>query len=121
MSDQKDGWFSDIDEANGKWQPCLQLGGFCPSMPIWFRTKGECDEFIRDDIIGKGWDCGDDPTPPKKIPSDSDWTTIPPGNYETRPPNPPRVILPGNYTIDRSVAVRHNERRRLRFMPWPPW
>lgn len=57
MSRDRQGWFSDVDNEDGvgeyRWQPCLQLDGWCPSMPAWFRSKEECDAFIRDEIIGK--------------------------------------------------------------------
>jgi hypothetical protein len=53
------GWFSDVDTDQPvgawEWQPCLQLPGWCPSMPVWFATKADCDQFIREDIIGMGW------------------------------------------------------------------
>jgi hypothetical protein len=49
------GWFADIDpDVDHRWQPCLQLGGWCPSMPVWFKSEQECLDFIRDEIIGQG-------------------------------------------------------------------
>ena len=58
MSADRQGWFADTyDEKQGNftWQPCLQLDGYCPSMPVWFETKYECDVFIRDEILSQGW------------------------------------------------------------------
>jgi hypothetical protein len=53
------GWFSDVDpDQSGDfiWQPCVQLGGsFCPCIPAWFATKADCDEFIRDEVLGQTW------------------------------------------------------------------
>jgi len=85
MNDQTDGWFSDIDETKDMWQPRLQAGGFCPCIDMWFQTKADCDEFIQDNIIGKGWDRADDPA--------------------LVPPKAPRLISPEDYTIDRESAV----------------
>lgn len=50
------GWFSDIDEDatnEYKWQPCLNAKeGTVPSLPVWFRSKKECDDWIKEQVIG---------------------------------------------------------------------
>ena len=54
------GWFSDVDaeqegESEYVWQPCLETGtGHIPSVGIWFKSKSECDDFIRTTILGHG-------------------------------------------------------------------
>jgi len=52
------GWFSDIsDEAAGdyQWQPCLETGtGHIPCFDVWFRTKAECDAYIRETLLPIG-------------------------------------------------------------------
>lgn len=54
------GWFADYDDDqdsdwHGKWRPYLQLDGMCfPLADIGFYSEADCDQFIRDDILGKG-------------------------------------------------------------------
>lgn len=50
------GWFADIgregDAMPGMWQPCLDLDtGHIPCFDVWFKTKAECEAYIRDEII----------------------------------------------------------------------
>lgn len=64
-------WFAERDYSDGydprwQWQPTLQGGGFCLSLPIWFATKAECEAFIRDEVIGVDLQTdgtGSEPTP----------------------------------------------------------
>jgi hypothetical protein len=54
----RQGWFSDIDPDTAiddtfRWQACLQLEGWCPTIDVWFDTKEDCDTFIRDEVVGK--------------------------------------------------------------------
>lgn len=61
MSDsQRVGWFADADnwregdhgERMDGWQPCLETGtGFIPTFDVWFKTREECERFIRDEIL----------------------------------------------------------------------
>jgi len=61
-SQVKTGWFADIANVDDpllksdgyRWQPCLQLGGWCPSLDVWFATEAECERFIKDEILGRG-------------------------------------------------------------------
>ena len=50
------GWLADVDsDVDGPyaWQPCLDTGnGLVTAMQVLFRTKEECEEFIRDSILG---------------------------------------------------------------------
>lgn len=34
------------------WVPTLETGGSCFSLPIWFATKEECEQFIAKEIMG---------------------------------------------------------------------
>lgn len=49
-------WLADIDrEADPPyiWQPCLETGtGIVLCFEIWFETKQECEEWIRQHVIG---------------------------------------------------------------------
>jgi len=60
------GWFSDIDEGQDsdayRWQPCIQTEALVSSLQIWFASKVECDNFIRDQVIPAGARFYDDPT-----------------------------------------------------------
>lgn len=49
------GWFAEFnDEAQqpGAWRPVLQLNGYVAAFDIWFRTKRDCEEWIRANVIG---------------------------------------------------------------------
>ena len=63
------GWFADFDrEAASEyaWQPCLETGvGHIPSFEVWFRTKAECEQWIKDNVIAVGWYPGD----PSEVPA----------------------------------------------------
>lgn len=51
------GWFADIDSdqtGEYRWQPCLQLDGWCPPLPVWFKTEQDCLDFIRTEVISQG-------------------------------------------------------------------
>ena len=49
-------WFAERDsdgyDPRWQWQPTLQGSGFCLSLPVHFATKQECEQFIRDEVIG---------------------------------------------------------------------
>lgn len=49
------GWWVEKEEKNDEtmYTPTLQLGGMCLSLPIWFRTEKECEEFIETYVIGQ--------------------------------------------------------------------
>lgn len=54
-------WFSDVQTGEdsgptGMFAPYLQTEGACLPLPVWFPTKEACDEFIRSDILGAGFD-----------------------------------------------------------------
>lgn len=58
------GWFSDYDNdpdlsggmAEYRWQPCLETGtGHIPSFDVHFKSKDECDTWIREYVIGAAW------------------------------------------------------------------
>ena len=52
----KYGWFADIDEESPEgypWQPCLQLDMHCVDIEVWFESREACEQFIRDEILGK--------------------------------------------------------------------
>lgn len=60
----KQGWYSAHDAENGfymEWQPTLQTDGQILEVEIYFATKEECDQFIKDRIIGRGWYHGEEP------------------------------------------------------------
>lgn len=62
------GWFADVEDVERdpdgnqaspslpgyEWQPVLQTAGLCLSMDIWFPSKGECEKWISDNVLGKG-------------------------------------------------------------------
>lgn len=53
----KRGWFADWDtEATEKgYQPCLETGtGHVPCFQVWFYTKRECEQWIRENVLGVG-------------------------------------------------------------------
>jgi hypothetical protein len=56
MSGIPDGnyWYAepDGDFPTPKWCPILQTNNSCHTLQVWFRTPGECEEFIRDHILG---------------------------------------------------------------------
>ena len=59
------GWFADISSDEGmedRWQPHIQCEGVCPSLDVWFETEEDCNQFIREQIIGKGWFPGEGAT-----------------------------------------------------------
>lgn len=49
------GWFADVDQdQTGEyvWQPCLNSNsGHIPCFEVWFKTKAECEDYIRDSIL----------------------------------------------------------------------
>lgn len=53
--DRDGGWFADVDrEQTGEyvWQPCLETGqGHIPCFAVWFKTRAECEAYIRDTIL----------------------------------------------------------------------
>ena len=52
-------WFSAQDDEGPKthpWKPYLQADFGSPSLAIWFATKDECDAWIRDYVVGAGWE-----------------------------------------------------------------
>ena len=59
MSVGNRGWFSEWDEdqkdTSFTWRPVLQLDGFMVTCQgPWFDSEEACDEFIREDIVGRG-------------------------------------------------------------------
>jgi hypothetical protein len=53
------GWFADLSDEEDRvkgspYQPFLQTAGGCFPLPLWFDSEESCDEFIRDNIAGKG-------------------------------------------------------------------
>ena len=42
----------DPDFASSPWRPVLQCTAFAPSMSVWFETQAQCEQFIRDEILG---------------------------------------------------------------------
>lgn len=62
---ERRGWFADVDDPEDPdagcseefpWQAVIQVAGAChPIGGVWFSSKADCEEFIRDEIIGKGW------------------------------------------------------------------
>lgn len=55
---QDEGWFAEFDReasAGVPWRPVLQLdGGHAPDLDIWFASQQECEDWIRDNVIGRG-------------------------------------------------------------------
>lgn len=52
------GWFADLSDEEERnpqfpWQPFLQTDGCCLPLRIWFATKAECEDFIRQDVAGR--------------------------------------------------------------------
>lgn len=52
------GWFADIDldmdiPGFNRWVAVLQVPGCCFPLPVWFRTKEECERFIREEVVGQ--------------------------------------------------------------------
>lgn len=50
----RQGWFSDAEDppsATFRWQPCLQLDGWCLSIDVWFESKEDCDNFILTNVL----------------------------------------------------------------------
>jgi len=51
-------WFADIDtdwpeEPRPRWQPCLEtLTGHVPCLDVWFDSREECEQWIREFVIG---------------------------------------------------------------------
>uniref|UniRef100_UPI003F493582 hypothetical protein n=1 Tax=Streptosporangium sp. CA-235898 TaxID=3240073 RepID=UPI003F493582 len=56
MKRSDNGWFAEWDRetTNGGWRPVLQLDGHAPDFDIWFSTKQECEDWIREEVIGCG-------------------------------------------------------------------
>jgi hypothetical protein len=53
---KREGWFA-FDSSDGKyfnWCPTLQVDFSYVKLDIWFRTKKECEQFIKDKIINRG-------------------------------------------------------------------
>lgn len=51
------GWFAEPDPETPAypWRPVLQLEGTCaPDFDIWFKTKDECETWIRENVLGAG-------------------------------------------------------------------
>ena len=53
------GWFADLSDEDVRdpkfpWQPFLQTDGCCFPLPVWFATKRDCEDFIREDVAGRG-------------------------------------------------------------------
>lgn len=56
MSRYVRGWFADGSDDAPKgypFQPCLQLDGMCMSSTVWFQTREECEQWIRENVIGQ--------------------------------------------------------------------
>ncbi|MGI5144807.1 hypothetical protein ACQEVC_45570 [Plantactinospora sp. CA-294935] len=62
MSDRV-GWFADVEDVDSEdgeprsdpaypWQPVLQTAGLCLSLDIWFASRAECEQWLRDNVIG---------------------------------------------------------------------
>lgn len=57
----KRGWFADLSDEDERdphapWQAFLQLEGHCHALDgVWFYTEADCVEFIRTEIVGRGW------------------------------------------------------------------
>lgn len=59
---ERQGWFADVcsdpDETDPiikeSWQPCLQVGGAIHSFDVWFKSRKDCEAYIRDEILGQG-------------------------------------------------------------------
>lgn len=52
------GWFADADispDHRRAWQPNIQVDGAILPLPVWLDTKEECEQFIRDYLVGQGW------------------------------------------------------------------
>jgi hypothetical protein len=55
-------WFASHEPDNAQedghpdtpWQPWCQMNWGGPSVNVWFSTKAECEEFIRDEIMRAG-------------------------------------------------------------------
>lgn len=50
-------WFAERDYSDGydprwQWVPTLQGNGTRLSLPVHFRTRAECEQYIRDEVIG---------------------------------------------------------------------
>lgn len=51
-------WFADVDQDQSesspyRWQPCFETGeGLIPSLPLWFASREECEDWIRLNVIG---------------------------------------------------------------------
>lgn len=50
------GWFAALDDEDltlgtCRWQPVLYLGGWGPSLDVWFETEDACVAFIRDELL----------------------------------------------------------------------
>lgn len=62
MSDlDRAGWFADPRDEDDEdlvpgypWTPFLQSPGMCTPLRLGFATKVECEQWIRDNVIGKG-------------------------------------------------------------------
>lgn len=51
------GWFADIDDPppdGFPWTPCLQVSGAVHAFDVHFKTREECEQFIREEILGAG-------------------------------------------------------------------
>lgn len=44
--------YSDDYDPRWPWVPTLQGNGTCLSLPIHFRTRAECEQFIREEVAG---------------------------------------------------------------------
>jgi len=62
------GWFADVspDEIGDyHWQPCFETGlGHIPCFDIWFKTRAECETWIRENVLAHNvmlddWTCPD--------------------------------------------------------------
>jgi hypothetical protein len=57
-------WFADVDReavAPYVWQPCLETEtGHIPCFEVWFRTERECEDWIRQFVVGAPLRAGED-------------------------------------------------------------
>lgn len=68
-------WYAERDtrrddyDPRWPWMPTLQNSLGCMSLPIWFATRRECEQFIRNEVIGKDLQADDtDDGPPPAAP-----------------------------------------------------
>jgi hypothetical protein len=55
------GWFADPGDKDDDgyderypWRPYLQISAGCVPLRLWFASKEDCEQFIRDEVLGKG-------------------------------------------------------------------